>query len=305
MKPLQKAPAPTERQESIAVVGIDAGGTFTDCVFQHVDGSRETLKVPSTPSQPEDAILRALALLKIPNSVSLHHGTTVGTNALLESTGGRIVLIVNEGFGDILTLRRQSRRDLYELYPTIPRTPLSETQVVECPVRLDFSGNRIVKEPNWVEFVKRHQEIFEASDGIAICFLHACRHPNDEYALRDAIKIQCKEIPITISSQLVAENAEYERAVASTLNAYLGMPVGQYLDRLNKRLPETTIEIMGSFGGLLDLCVARAEPIHTVLEWSFRWLPRGKDCCYAIRNQRCLKLRYGGHLNRHCGDQRP
>ena len=214
------APTPTQNKH-FSIVGIDAGGTFTDCVFQDIDGSNKTVKVPSTPSRPEDAILHALSLLDTPHSIHLHHGTTVGTNALLESAGGCTILIVNEGFGDILTLRRQNRHSLYELAPTMPSTPLSKTKVIECPVRVDFFGHRIVKEPNWEQFVKTHNDLVTSSDGIAICFLHACRHPDDERALRQAILSHCKTTPITISSELVAENAEYERAVATTLNAYL------------------------------------------------------------------------------------
>src|SRR5438045_2660084 len=105
------------------LVGVDTGGTFTDLVFLHPDGRIAVHKVPSTPDDPSRAVMEGLQSEWLPPSLTVIHGTTVATNALLERSGAKTALITTQGCRDVLEIARQTRGELYSLSPA-PRSPL-------------------------------------------------------------------------------------------------------------------------------------------------------------------------------------
>ena len=163
-------------------VAVDTGGTFTDIVGRRSDGKVEILKVPSTPHDPSQAVLRGLEELQsiLPGEVTeVKHGTTVATNGLLENKGARSILITNQGFEDLLELRRQNRPGIYELCPAPRASLIPRSNILGFQGRMDHLGHELEAMENVEAFMLQHAELLEASESIGICFLYG--HINDEH----------------------------------------------------------------------------------------------------------------------------
>lgn len=244
-------------------LGIDTGGTFTDFVLYR-NGKISVYKLPSTPHNPSEAIIKGIKILGLdPNQLILIHGTTVGTNALLQRKGGRIALITTRGFEDILHIGRQTRKKLYSLIP-------EERQQI-IPPRLCFglrerirSGGEIDQkiDPSEIESLLQvfHRRNIQA---IAVCFLHSYINPTHEKIA--AQKLRQAGFLVSVSSELLPEYREFERMALTTLNAFL-MPVMEtYLACLEKELSGAKIWIMQSNGGFISPHTVRGQPIRTAL----------------------------------------
>ncbi len=256
-------------------IAIDTGGTFTDCVWVE-DGAIKTLKVFSTPDDPSRAIAEALG--KIAGShapLTLLHGTTVGTNALLQRKGARVALVTTSGFEDVIEIGRQARPRLYDFFfdriaPLVPR----ELRL-GVPERVDSEG-RILKKPSDAELDLLREAVQRADpDAIAISFLFGFANPENEALVTAALDDLGK--PLSVSHRILPEFREYERTSTVVVNAYLQPLMQSYMEKLAQRVAESSagsgadvkqnarIFVMQSSGGITALESAAREPVRTVL----------------------------------------
>jgi len=277
-------------------IAIDAGGTFTDCVW--IDGGvLKTLKIFSTPDDPSRAIAEAIAKIKSSTQRSHHtvalillHGTTVGTNALLQRKGARVALITTSGFEDVIEIGRQARPRLYDFFfdrvvPLVPRD--LRFGVLE---RTSSEGV-VLTSPSDAELARLHQALQSAApEAIAISLLFSFANPENELAV--AAALESLNLPLSISHRVLPEFREYERTSTVVVNAYLQPLMQRYMQSLQERAAEHSINlskvkklapqsldhsprsrkpsehrifVMQSSGGITALDAAAREPVRTVL----------------------------------------
>lgn len=243
-------------------IAIDTGGTFTDCVWVE-DGELRILKVFSTPKDPSQSIASAVAEIAGERPVLLLHGTTVGTNAVLERKGARVAFITTEGFEDTIEIGRQARPRLYDFFfdrvpPLVPAD--SRFGIAE---RMSPEGSPL-KAPDRGALESLNSQISRSGfRSIAISLLFAFTNPAHELAVIDALGNL--GLPISASHQILPEFREYERASTVVMNAYLQPVLETYLGNLRKRVPSSSIFVMQSSGGIASLGTAAREPVRTVL----------------------------------------
>ena len=252
------------------LLGIDTGGTFTDFVLL-ADGRVRLHKVLSTPDAPERAILEGIAELGIEEAVRrgavrMVHGSTVATNAALEGKGVRTVYVANRGLGDVLTLARQNRPALYDLTPTALPAPVPADLCLEVDARLDHRGDPVTPlEQGDVDALLTAVERL-APEAVAINLLYAWLDDGDERRLEDAIAARFGDrLFVSRSSLVLPEQGEYERGIATWLNASLGPRVQGYLDRLARGVAPSTVAIMQSSGGTMEASVASRRAVNLLL----------------------------------------
>jgi N-methylhydantoinase A len=259
------------------ILGIDVGGTFTDFCLLDEAGQVRVHKRLTSASDPSLSILQGIAELSAGTDSTVVHGTTVATNALLERRGARTALVTTAGFGDVLEIGRQTRPDLYALHPrrieplvpsqwrfelaervTPPRQPVSENQEAALVLRpLDVGATDLV--------VKRLIE--QGIESVAVCFLFSFLHPAHEQLVRDRIMALAGDNPpaVSLSSEVLPEFREYERASTTVINAYVAPLIGRYLARLQDRLEGRRLRIMQSNGGSISAEAAQALAARTAL----------------------------------------
>ncbi|MGD8320532.1 MAG: hydantoinase/oxoprolinase family protein [Gemmatimonadota bacterium] len=248
---------------STAVVAVDTGGTFTDIVLWK-DGTLTTLKVPSTPADPAQAVLDGVRqVLDDGEPFLLLHGSTVATNALLERRGARVVLVTNQGFEDVIEIGRQNRPQLYALVGHRPPPLVAREDRLGVPGRLGPRGEEVERlDPTVLEALSTLVEE-RGADSVAVCLLHAYADDAHERAVADALAPT--GLPLSVSSELLPEFREYERTSTTVVNAYVAPVMSRYLGRLSDEAGAERVSIMGSNGGTLPVSRARREPVHTVL----------------------------------------
>jgi N-methylhydantoinase A len=252
-------------------VGIEIGGTFTDLVAIGPRGLI-TAKVPSTPEEPEAAVFEALDRIDTPISAidTLIHGSTVATNALIERRGARTALVVTAGFRDLLELQREHKSRNYDLRYARTRPLVAREHVLEAHERLDAQG-RIV-EP--LDEARLQQDLSQllahsAPDALAVCLIHACANSAHEIRVRDIARGLAPGLKVSISSEVLPELREYERASTTVMNAYLAPIVEGYLDRLQNGLEARgfrgRFHLMQSNGGMLTAERSRQHAVRMLL----------------------------------------
>ena len=248
-------PAPSLR------VGIDTGGTFTDFVIWK-NGTLSVRKVLSTPGNPSRAVVEGLRGI-LDESLFVVHGTTVATNALLEKKGGRIALIVTSGFKDLLAVGRQTRGNLYDLHPEPRFSPVAPHLCFGLRERI-LAGGKVetAVDPKDVNRLVARIRKFRV-DAAAVSLLHAYANASHENIV--ARELRRAGIPASISSRLLPEHREYERTLATAVNAWLMPVMGRYLADLEKQLRGVALRIMQSNEGYISVSGARHEPIRTAL----------------------------------------
>ncbi len=282
-------------------IAIDTGGTFTDCVWVDAEAGRlRMLKVFSTPADPSQAIVEALRKISPAGDLILLHGTTVGTNTLLQRKGARTALVTTAGFEDAIEIGRQARPKLYDFFfdriePLVPkdlRFGINERTA---------SNGEILTSPTPEELQTLAKQIAQANpQSIAISLLFSFANPKNEQAVAEALTSLA--IPLSISHQILPEFREYERTSTVVINAYLQPIMQRYLENLGTRVaagappaglevrqhsveerrfsaaksiprdgasaPAATrprIFVMQSSGGITALSTAAREPVRTVL----------------------------------------
>jgi len=235
-------------------VGVDVGGTFTDLVALH-SGGIATAKVPSTPKDQSEGVMRSLEGVDADDVAAFAHGMTVATNALLERRGGRTALFTTEGFRDVIEIGRQDRPSLYDLAERRPE-PL-------VPRDLRFTVRERMGPDGEIEALDRDGlretvEAVEAAgvDAVAVCLLFAFLHPEHERAVGDALREALPDVHVSLSSEVLPEFREYERFSTTVADAYLAPKLAAYLGRLAERAHEAGVPaplVMQSSGGVVDI----------------------------------------------------
>jgi len=252
------------------VIGIDVGGTFTDAIaLDPGTGSiLAAFKVPSTPEDPAIAVISALERIAGEHSVTeatICHGTTVGTNTLIERKGADVGLITTKGFTDVIELRRQNRPTLYHLPVQISEPLVPAERRFGVNERMDARGN-VVEELDDVEaLIERIQET--GADAFAISCLHAYANSGHEERLEKALRDAFPDSFITASYDVCPEFREYERTSTTVVNAYIGPAVGRYIQRLDQAaagMGVANLMIVKSNGGLTSPRNAQRYPVHLI-----------------------------------------
>ena len=237
-------------------VGVDVGGTFTDLVALGPNGEIAVRKVLTTPQDPAAALFRGLDLLDGSREAPIQllvHGTTIATNALLERSGARVVLVTTRGFEDLLWLRRQDRPALYDLARDHPPPLVSPDDVVGVAERMGPLG---VVEPlsdgEVARVVERVRALAPAS--VAVALLFAFRHPAHERRLAATLREAFPGVSVAPSHEVLPVFREFERISTTTVEAYLRPKVSSYVARLERDVAArgvATLRIMTSAGGTL------------------------------------------------------
>jgi N-methylhydantoinase A len=250
-------------------IAIDTGGTFTDCVYLR-NGKLVVLKVFSTPGDPGEAVLTGLSKIEPEeggDGVVVRHGTTVGTNTMLERKGARIAFITTKGFEDTISIGRQARPKLYDWFQPAPECLVPEELRFGIAERTTSECERI-REVNPDELRTLVSDIQKAGvDAVALSLLFSFANPQNESDV--AAAIEQLGLPLSISHKILPEFREYERASTVVANAYLAPKVGTYLGQLATSIEtgyqNARLEVMQSSGGIISARIAAAEPVRTVL----------------------------------------
>lgn len=252
------------------VVGVDVGGTYTDLfLYDEATGQARVGKVPSTRGQEATGFVAGLSGLARPAEVSaIVHGTTVGTNALLESKGARSGLITTAGFRDVLEMRRRDRRQTWGLTGTFD-PPIPRDLRVEVAERTLADGT-ILTEVDPEEVRDAARRLREAgAEALAIVFLHSYANPANERTALAAAREVWPNAHLAISSDILPEIREFERTSTTALNAVLQPVVGGYLAALDGRLRGHGFAgeflIVQSNGGVMSVGTAERLPVRTAL----------------------------------------
>lgn len=262
------------------LIGVDVGGTFTDVVYTDT-GTAHTLihKVPTTPQDPSQGVLQGILELCQRHAIDpagiqhVFHGTTIATNAVLEGKGAVTGMITSQGFRDVVHIGRHQRPENYSIRQEIPwqdrilvkrrhRKTVAERRVPpkgEVLIPLDEAAVR-----------QATRELRDAGvEAIAIGFLFAYLDPTHELRAAELVLEEYPEAFVTTSSSVSPQFREFERFTTASMNAFIGPPVVNYVDRLARELGVRGVggdlHIMGSNGGVATAAMVRERPILTVL----------------------------------------
>jgi len=236
----------------ITYLGIDTGGTFTDFVALDAAGLRMHKEL-STPDAPERAILAGLAALGLTPDRSaaplvIVHGSTVATNAVLEGKGARTAFVTNRGFADLLTIGRQARSGLYDLRPAALPPPVPVDLCVETGGRLGAGGELVdpLTEADLDALVARLTAL--APQAVAVTLLFSFADPTHEHRIMARLAAALPEVFVCCSADVLPEIREYERGIATWLNAFVGPMMQGYLARLDAAVAPARLSVMQSSG---------------------------------------------------------
>jgi N-methylhydantoinase A len=268
------------------LVGVDIGGTFTDCVVLDAQGGITATKCPSTPDNFAEGMLAALRLAAERLGMSfealcrsiavLTHGTTVGTNALLQRKGATVGLITTRGHEDAIHIMRGSRgvtaRDIRKVvhFPESRKpTPIVPKRLIEgVSERVDCFGEVVVplNEPEAERAIRRLVD--QGVEAIGVCFLWSFREPRHELRVKEMIRDLAPRVFVSCSVDLAPKWGEYERITATALNAYIGPVMAKYLGNLDRRLKASgyaqPLQITQCAGGSISVDKAMASPLLTL-----------------------------------------
>jgi N-methylhydantoinase A len=257
----------------VYIVGIDVGGTFTDLTAVDVETGRVVVtKVPSRPRNEAAAVLAGLGALAIASADvrRLVHGTTVGTNAVLERRGARVALLTTAGFRDLIEIGRTKRNIPALFIPTFvrPKPVVQRKDRFEVTERLGPDGAVLVPlDPASIDRAL-DAALAAPAEAVAVCLLHAYLNPSHEHAVADAVKGRAPGLPVSCSADVVAEYREFERFSTTVLNTYLQPLMEGYLTSLEERLLATGylhgVLTVASSGGMMTTDTARRLPIKTI-----------------------------------------
>lgn len=247
-------------------VAIDTGGTFTDCVTLK-DRTLQVLKVYSTPGDPSRAVLDGLQRLGARESLAVRHGTTVGTNTMLERTGARVAFVTTAGFEDTIAIGRQTRARLYDWFAPVPVCLVPKELRFGVPERVSAEG-KVLRAPTEKELGALVDQVrASGADAVAISLLFSFANPETEQRVEEALLRV--GLPVSASHRILPEFREYERGSTTVVNAYLAPRIANYLNHLEERVRAQysggKVDVMQSSGGIIGARVAAREPVRTVL----------------------------------------
>lgn len=253
-----------------SIIGVDVGGTFTDLfLFDEAARSFRTAKVPSNRGNEAAGFMQGLGVLgHIESFGSIVHGTTVGTNTLLERRGPRIGVITTRGFRDVLEMRRRDRRRTWGLWGEF--VPIADRDLrLEVDERTLADGS--IRTHVDKDAVRAAAEVLRrrGAEALAIIFINAYANSENERSALEVVRAMWPNEHVSASHQVLPEIREFERASTTALNAYLQPVVGNYLAKLEGDLAEHgfsgAFHIVQSNGGVMSTATARRLPVRTAL----------------------------------------
>ena len=253
-------------------IGVDTGGTFTDLLA--FDAEKRTLlsvKVPSTPESPQNAVLGAFGRTAVSSDqvAFFGHSSTVALNALLQRAGSRTGLVTTAGFRDVLEIGRFNRPRMYDLFYTKPPPLVRRNLRAEVEERIGAEGTVItpLDEKEMVEVV---ESLTDAGvESLAICFVNAFRNPVHERRAAEIIRDRFSKLTVVASFELVREWREFERTSTTVMSAYLGPVTERYVEGLDASLQKqgcrAPLLVTRSDGGLMGAGAAVRAPVATLM----------------------------------------
>ena len=261
------------------VFGVDIGGTFTDLVaYDEATGELHVAKVPSTRPRLAEGFVGGIRQLLArsrsgPAAVArVVHGTTIGTNAVLEHRGATLGMLMTAGFEDVLTIGRMKRSDMYdlEIEPEVPLFLAPRRRIRGIPERLDSQGQVLV--PLDADAVRREVADLvdrERVDSLVVCYLFSYLDPSHERQTREIVRELCPGLHVSLSSDVDARFREYERLVMTAFDAYIRPIIQDYLGELEGDLRaegiSAPLQVMQSRGAISGAWVVVERPVATVL----------------------------------------
>lgn len=278
-------------QSEIKLLGVDTGGTFTDFVFYDRHGM-QFHKVLSTPAAPEQAIIQGINEMDLDlEGLKIIHGSTVATNAVLQNKGARTVYITNHGLKDVLTIGRQARRELYNLQPEKTAPPVPQALCLETAGRRDAYGN-IIEPLTSGHIEKLVQQVEKLQpEAVAINLLFSFMQGEDELRIATALP---DHLFVSCSHQVLPEYREYERGIATWLNAAVGPLVQGYLQRFNVAVQPARVNVMRSTGQTCHTRQAGREAVHLLLSGPAGGLAGARYIGKQTGHRRLLSFDMGG-----------
>lgn len=264
-------------------VGVDTGGTFTDVLLADPTGQIvASCKVLSTPDDPGRAVLDGIdrlmeqfgdstgsagqaRRLTLADLKQIIHGSTVATNALLEGKADAAALITTAGFEDLLLLARQNRPELYALSPKRNAPPIPRASTLGVHERIAYDGSVLTTiAKHEVDRIVNELKTLDVA-AVAICLLHSYANDAHEQQLAQAIREYLPGVHLTVSSELLPELREYERAATCAANAVVAPTMARYIGALDEALGKGRLRIMASGGGTLPPSTVIQRPVETVM----------------------------------------
>lgn len=259
-------------------LGVDVGGTFTDIVLiENATGKISLAKVPSTPENQSIGILNGINRVCELNEVDpeliteILHGTTVATNAVLTRKGARVGLVTSRGFRQVLHMgRSRTPSGVAGWVPWVKLEPLAPLDLtVEANERLDVQGNII--EPLDEDDIAQKLETLAEQDieALTISLIHSYVNPVHERKIREIAQKIMPDVTISISSEVLPEMQEYERAETTVVNSYVRPEVSRYVHNLrnllSEKCPNASLRILRSDGGLVTADGAAHSPVNLLM----------------------------------------
>jgi len=289
-------------------VTVDTGGTFSDFVYlDEATGAVTIAKVASTPDDPSRAIIQGveglLAQGVAPEDIAFFcHGTTVGTNALLEGKGARTGLLVTEGFRGIYPVGEQSRPygpAIFDVMFDKPEPLVPQSRTGEVAERIDFRGTvlRPLEEAALRATVRTLKA--ERVESIAVCLLFSFLHPAHEQRVRDIIAEEIPGCSVSLSAEVLPQIREYFRLSTTVMNAYLQPILARYIAHLDARLAAARVTtrqkyIMQSNGGMATFSAAARKAVTTVLSGPAGGVTAGAYACRMTGLPNLITFDMGG-----------
>ena len=258
-------------------LGVDVGGTFTDLLLLQEDtGETWRAKVPSTPEDQSLAVIQGKdeILSNLPDASTVvlnvvNHGTTVGTNTILEQKGAKVALVVTEGYRDILQTRRSQVPGGLASWIIWPKPePLAPLELtIEAPGRLASDGTEVRPFDDDVFAETLKGIVDQKPDSVTISLINSFANPIHEQAARRVVSKALPDTPVSISSEVLPEVMEYERTITTVVNSYVEPRVSLYLKNLLNHLEGKAkhLRILRSDGGLSSVGLASRFPVSWVL----------------------------------------
>ncbi|MCT8973661.1 hydantoinase/oxoprolinase family protein [Microbaculum marinisediminis] len=252
-------------------IGVDVGGTFTDIfLWDEATGRVTTAKVPSTRGDQSIGFVEGISAVAddFADIATVVHGTTVGTNALLERKGAPTGIITTEGFRDVLEMRRRDRPTTWGLWGTF--TPIvPRDRRVEVRERVLADGN-VLQTVDPGEVAERAEALRAAGcESVCVFFINGYANNDNEAIAVEAVRSIWPNDYVTAATEIIPEIREFERLSTATLNAYLQPVVSSYLDRLETALDDRDFSgdvlIVQSNGGVMSVETAKRYPVRTAL----------------------------------------
>ena len=289
-------------------VTVDTGGTFSDFVYLNEETREVTIsKVPSTPDDPSRAILQGIEGLLAKGVAAADitffcHGTTVGTNALLEGKGVKTGLLVTEGFRGIYPVGEQARpygAAIFDVMYDKPPLLVPQSLTGEVRERVDYRGQ--VLRPLDEDALRQTLRALAAHkiESIAVCLLFSFLHPEHEARVREIAREELPECGVSLSSEIVPLIREYHRLSTTVINAYLQPILARYIAQLDRRLSATGIStrqkyIMQSNGGMATFQAAARKAVTTVLSGPAGGVTAGAYACRMTGFDNIITFDMGG-----------